>query len=654
MPVKAGTILGRYRLLSPAGSGGMSEVWKAEDTTLGRTVAVKVILEPIAKDTTYRDRFLREARLVAGLDHPHVLPVFDFGTADVDGSKVPYLVMPLVTGGSLKERITGPLPFATAVNWLFAIAQALDHAHQKGILHRDIKPGNVLIDGTGRALLSDFGLARTAENTSGLTQTGTVLGTPLYMAPEQATGRPLDARADQYALGVIAFELLSGHVPFRADSPLAILHQHVAVAPPSISSVRPEVSNEAANILARALAKEPAQRFPTCTEFVTALATALGVSLSGPTAPYPAAAPATTVPSRSGFAAAASGPRGDSSQLATVISGAKSAAPTTPVLAAPASVATPRRTGLLTGVAALAVVLLGGGILYFRAATQARTPTATPAPATPPPATPPPATPPLPTPPLPPPVEPNPAPSIVPSPGLPPPSPAPSFPIRPSPPPVPPSLGPTVIPPTIPARIAEDRHDSGARRERGEERRESLFGHAGSAGDPALSSAWAALDTRHKPAGRLERSDLVTAMGESREVLSRRQTSEARFLDDYSRAGVSFADGDTSTAWQLLSRALSEAPSEAESRTIRYVSSLVRSYGRNPGPDAGWILGLAFADVRGDFNEELEKASMKAPNNARLLYARALRASELGRPKDALRYARMACDEGLREACQSR
>ncbi len=276
---KAGTLFGRYRLVEKARVGGMSEVWKAEDTTLHRTVAVKVILTPIAEDPAYRERFLREARLVAGLEHPNVLPVYDFGTETVEGLEVSYLVMPLILGGSLKAHITGPMPFSVTIAWLQAVGAALDHAHSKGILHRDVKPGNVLLDVQGRPMLADFGLARSSTSTTGLTQAGVALGTPLYMAPEQAQGLPLDARADQYALAVIAFEILTGLVPFRADSPLLLFHQHAVIPPPPASSIVSDIPAEVDAILEKALAKKPADRFPSCAAFVEALAAALGVPL---------------------------------------------------------------------------------------------------------------------------------------------------------------------------------------------------------------------------------------------------------------------------------------------------------------------------------------------------------------------------------------
>ncbi len=280
MAPQAGALLGRYRLLEKAGVGGMSEVWKAEDTTLHRTVAVKVILTPIADDASYRERFLREARLVASLEHPNVLPVYDFGTEMMEGVELSFLVMPLVPGGSLRGKISGPMPFEVAVEWLQAVAAALDHAHSKGILHRDVKPGNVLLDAQERPLLADFGLARSYGSTSGLTQAGITLGTPLYMAPEQALGLPLDGRADQYALAVVAYEVLTGVAPFHADTPALLFRQHAAVPPPPAASIVPDIPAAADTVLARALAKSPGDRFPSCSDFVEALAAALGVPLA--------------------------------------------------------------------------------------------------------------------------------------------------------------------------------------------------------------------------------------------------------------------------------------------------------------------------------------------------------------------------------------
>lgn len=275
MTVEAGRKLGRYVLSRKLGAGGMAEVWEAFDEGLHRSVAVKVVRDEIAGEAEFRERFIREARLAAGLEHPRILPIYDFGTE----AGVTYLVMPLLPGGSLRERIAGPMHPEEAIDCLASIAAALDHAHARGVLHRDVKPSNVLVDASGSLLLADFGLAKSTAVSSELTAAGMVVGTPAYMAPEQAIGRPVDARADQYALGVLAFELLTGRTPFRSESPFAVLDKHLREAPPPPSTFVPSLPASVDAVLARALAKQPQDRFATCREMVEALAGALGVSV---------------------------------------------------------------------------------------------------------------------------------------------------------------------------------------------------------------------------------------------------------------------------------------------------------------------------------------------------------------------------------------
>ena len=637
MPIIAGAFLGRYRLLEKAGAGGMSEVWKADDTTLHRTVAVKVILAPIAEDPTYQERFLREARLVAGLDHPNVLPVYDFGTAAVDGSEVSYLVMPLVPGGSLKSHITGPMPFGIAVAWLAAVGSALDHAHAKGILHRDVKPANVLVDSQGRPLLADFGLARSSETVSGLTQTGTVLGTPLYMAPEQAQGVPLDARADQYALGVIAFEVLTGVVPFHAESPLAVLHQHVVAPPPPASSLVPGFPPAADATLAKALAKKPDDRYPDCGSFIAALAAALGVPLAATTGSAAAvatrSAPAAGVPpSRAEFSGAAtvvSGPHADPKSRLAAPASAAPAAPTVPSAKRPSSGA---RVLLVAGIVLVALLLVA--LYVSRLRTQKSADVA--------------SVPPLPTAFL-----PAPAPAEMPVAVLTPPStaaetpaPVPAEPVAPTP--------PSSAIPGRAARVAEGRPSARHDVPRSEPaprlpRPAPLLGSASFSGDTRLEGAYHVLDNSRK--NRLSREDFVDAMGTVRGVLATNPSREVKVLDAYTRAAVAFADGRNAEAWQLLNRAFDEAPALAEGRVLGFVDRQMRAIGPNPGPDGNWVLGFAFCDVRGDLAEELGKAVARAPSSARVRYALALTAWQRGDGAEATREARAACDAGLSDAC---
>ncbi len=271
-------MLGRYRLEEPLGQGGMAEVWRATDTRLTRPVAVKVIHASIAKDPQFAERFLREARVVASLEHPNILPVYDFG--DEDG--LPYLVMPLLSGGTLRDRLrTAPPPPALAAAWIRELADALDAAHAAGVLHRDVKPANVLLGKGDRLFLADFGIAKMVETMTGLTATGVVVGTPTYMAPEQAQGQPASAATDRYALAAVAFEILAGRPPFDGENPLSLMHQHVTMPPPALSSKAAGFPPGLDAVFDQALAKDPAKRPPSCRALADAVAALL------PTGPSP-------------------------------------------------------------------------------------------------------------------------------------------------------------------------------------------------------------------------------------------------------------------------------------------------------------------------------------------------------------------------------
>ncbi|HEX4951941.1 MAG TPA: protein kinase [Thermoanaerobaculia bacterium] len=289
--VEAGRTLGRYELLAAAGRGGMAEVFRARDTQLDRFVAVKVVLPHLASQEELARRFLREARLAASLEHPHILPVYDFG--EQDGT--PFLVMPWVDGGSVEERMGArPIERERALAWLREIAAALDHAHGAGVLHRDVKPSNVLLDRHDRALLADFGIAFAAGAATRLTRAGTVLGTPEYMAPELVEGEPASAASDLYALAVLAWELLAGRPPFSGESALSVLHQHANKPVPLLSGLVPDLPAATDRVFQRALAKQPAARPAGCRAFAAELAAALPTSGSA-TRPAPAAPAVTSV-----------------------------------------------------------------------------------------------------------------------------------------------------------------------------------------------------------------------------------------------------------------------------------------------------------------------------------------------------------------------
>jgi serine/threonine protein kinase len=262
----------RYGAAEQIGRGGMGEIYRATDSLLGRTVAVKVLAERYAEDEAVRKRFKREALAAARLsDQPNVVTIFDVG----EHNERPYIVMEYFDGGSLDDvvRERGAQPPGRAFTWLEQAALALDAAHAKGVVHRDVKPGNLLLDSEGNVHVADFGVA-SAAGTDSLTMTGTVLGTAGYLSPEQAEGARATPASDRYALGVVAFELLSGTRPFAADTATAEAAAHVNAPVPSISE-RTGLPVQLDAVFARALAKDPRQRYETAADFVAALRAAL-------------------------------------------------------------------------------------------------------------------------------------------------------------------------------------------------------------------------------------------------------------------------------------------------------------------------------------------------------------------------------------------
>jgi eukaryotic-like serine/threonine-protein kinase len=264
-----GKVIGdRYELEELVGSGGMSSVYRAHDTLLERKVALKILHERYGDDEEYVERFRREARAVAQLAHPNIVTVIDRGE---DGGRQ-FIVFEYIDGENLKQIVEreGPLALDEVVALGLEIARGLAFAHERGIVHRDVKPQNVLLNGDGHAKVTDFGIARSLDVEKGVTQTGTVLGTSDYIAPEQASGEVVSRETDVYSLGVVLFELLTGAVPFRGESFVAVALQHVSEPPPSVLERRPETPHRLASLVDSALAKRPEDR-PTMDELVAEL-----------------------------------------------------------------------------------------------------------------------------------------------------------------------------------------------------------------------------------------------------------------------------------------------------------------------------------------------------------------------------------------------
>src|SRR4051795_4687751 len=270
-----GTVLsGRYRLESKLGSGGMSTVYLARDQTLDRQVAVKVMHREMSEQADQLERFRQEARSVAKFSHPNVVSVIDAGE---DGGH-PYIVFEYIEGETLKQRIgrNGALDPQEAIAYAIEIGRGLSVAHARKMVHRDIKPQNILIDAEGRAKLTDFGISRQLEQ-DGMTATGRVLGTTDYVAPEQAMGHPVDQRSDLYSLGVLLYEMLVGQVPFSADSQVGVAMKHVNEELPDVQQRRPEVSAATALVVERSTTKDPEKRYREVGEMIDDLSTALEV-----------------------------------------------------------------------------------------------------------------------------------------------------------------------------------------------------------------------------------------------------------------------------------------------------------------------------------------------------------------------------------------
>ncbi|MFL5970030.1 MAG: protein kinase domain-containing protein [Gaiellaceae bacterium] len=265
-------IAGRYEVEELVGHGGMSSVYKARDSLLERNVALKILHEQYNADDDFVERFKREARSVAQLQHPNIVTVIDRG--EDDGRQ--YIVFEYIDGENLKELVVrkGRLDVREALEIADEVARGLAFAHQQGVIHRDVKPQNVLLNGDGRAKVTDFGIARTLD-VDGMTQTGTVLGTSNYIAPEQASGERVDVQSDVYALGVVLYELLAGDVPFPGESFVAVAMKHVHEPPPNLLDVRKDVPLRVAAAVDRALEKDPEQRFPTMDAFAAELEAAI-------------------------------------------------------------------------------------------------------------------------------------------------------------------------------------------------------------------------------------------------------------------------------------------------------------------------------------------------------------------------------------------
>jgi hypothetical protein len=559
----AGRTLGRYRLDALLGRGGMAEVFRATDTKLARTVAVKVILATHAVEEHFLERFLREARMVASLEHPNILPVYDFG----EESGVPFLVMPYLPGGSLRDRLkAGPVALAVASSWIAQLSDALDAAHAAGVLHRDVKPANVLLGKDDRLFLADFGIAKILENQKGLTATGIVVGTPIYMAPEQAQGHPASPATDRYALAVVAFEILAGRPPFEGDNALSLMHQHVATPPPMLSMRVAGLPAGLDTVLSQALAKDPSQRPPTCRAFATGVA-----------AFAPAGIPA---PVR------VSDARPSLTSAATVLTGPRRGS---------------RRAAFL-GVGAIAL-LAGAWWVVSRRAAQETVPAAVPKVASPIAEVLPPAATSAPA-----------AVAVVEKPVVPTPVPTKSEPL------VRRLAEEDKRIAQLEARVKEA--EAATQTTRAPPTAPELAGGLDDRAHP-LAAARERLDVARNPAHRLSKEDFLFVLRESERVLRQHPLNpDAKYLELYARGGLAYVAGNDSGASKVLVEALTSRDRGAKHNAHPIENLLRRPDGSIAEPNA-WELALAYGDARGQAMGLVESELAIHPRSLRALKARA-------------------------------
>jgi tRNA A-37 threonylcarbamoyl transferase component Bud32 len=367
--LQPGQELGAYRIIEQIGRGGMATVYKAYHAAMDRYVAIKVLPRQLAESPEFTGRFRREARTIANLEHPHILPVYDSS----ESNGIAYLVMRYLEAGTLKDRMDeGPLTLAQVDRYFSQLADGLGYAHRKGVIHRDLKPSNALVDAQDNLFLTDFGIAKLLEDGSTkFTATGGIVGTPTYMSPEQGQGRPVDQRSDIYSLGIMLYEMVAGKVPYEAETPLAVVLQHIQDPLPLPSKLKPDLSPAVEQVILKALAKSPDDRYASAADFLEAWKAAL--------------AGIPTIAAKPGVAAAAAGRPATQTVVASQVA-ALAAVPAAPAADLPAAPARSKRgasVGLIIGIVgvvlclgAVVMVALGGLLLgWFKAGPVAAKPT---------------------------------------------------------------------------------------------------------------------------------------------------------------------------------------------------------------------------------------------------------------------------------------